>query len=129
MSDEIIWKQLKLQRKISENHSHDSVNLFACKTNEDVVTYIKQMQFFLHQEIIEIMETIGGREILKPWSVKYKLIADQNFTSTAEVREEAMDALAFMLNICLAVGITADNIEEEFDKVYSKNMKRQDENY
>jgi hypothetical protein len=94
--------------------------------------YIKEMSFYLINELDELMIAVGkgSNQIHKPWSSKNKLLRSEEYISSEDVREEAIDALCFMMNIMLAAGITPENIYESYKKVYDKNISRQkDETY
>ena len=91
---------------------------------------IKDMAFYLNQEVVELVEEIGGgRNINKPWKSGYETLSSAPIVITDYVKGEAMDVLAFCLNILILSGITADNIDNEFDKVYQKNIKRVQDGY
>lgn len=92
---------------------------------------IKDMGFYLNQEVVELIEEIAGsRDISKPWKQGYReLYSRPILTHSDKVRSEAIDVLKFALNICLMAGITPNNIEEEFYKVNDRNEQRIDDGY
>jgi NTP pyrophosphatase (non-canonical NTP hydrolase) len=91
---------------------------------------IKAMSFYLSQEVVELVEEIGGgRDINKPWKVNYTKLSQAPIIITDHIKSEAMDVLAFAMNICILAGITSENIEEEYFKVYYKNVKRVNDGY
>lgn len=91
---------------------------------------IKEMQFYLNQEVVELVEEIGGgRDINKPWKEGHAYLYNSPMSITDHVKSEAMDVLAFAMNICILAGITAENINEEFFKIYAKNVKRVRDGY
>ena len=97
-----------------------------------VYDYIKGMQFHLNEELNELMLALGkeDRAMHKPWSSRYdRLRSNCHFTydELDQIKAEAIDAMCFMMNIMLAAGITPDNLEAEYDKVYSKIKARQDD--
>ena len=101
---------------------------FAGSANGDVVDYIKETSFFLQEEVNELMQEIGGgRHVLKPWAAGYAPSRDKSYESTDKVKSEAIDMLCFAMNICLAAGITPNNLEDEYEKVYQKNLARQED--
>ena len=122
----ILSKQQRLQQVIGIKHGEPILY-----NKGDIVHYIKEHAFFMSEEVTELMLAVGDedRAILKPWSVNHKLKSKEKFVSTPEVKSEAMDMLCFCMNICLAVGITPDNVDEEFDKVWNKSMQRQKDGY
>jgi NTP pyrophosphatase (non-canonical NTP hydrolase) len=120
-----------LLRQIAKNHGAMHNPSVLNTINGDIVQYIKDQAFFLNEEITEVMLAIGGedRAILKPWSTRHNAIVDREFKSTDAVKSEAIDMLCFCLNICLAVGLTPSNINEEYIKVLTKNIQRQEHGY
>ena len=81
----------------------------------------------MSEEISELIQEISGgnRNAMKPWSVYYEQERIKSFSSSSHVRSEAIDVLCFAINICLAAGVTADNVDEEYNKVLEKNVRRQ----
>jgi NTP pyrophosphatase (non-canonical NTP hydrolase) len=128
----ILQKQRSLLKRIAQNHGdlHNPSSLLHV-SNECMIQYIKDQAFFLNEEVTEIMLAIGkeDRAILKPWSTRYNSIAYQEFKSTDSIRSEAIDMLCFCLNICIAVGLGPDNIEQEYNTVFQKNIHRQEHEY
>jgi hypothetical protein len=129
--NKILEKQLQLLNKIAQN----TTDVHPCfmkeqPTKGEVVQYIKEHSFFMNQEVVELMHQIGGgKTILKPWKQSYKDLCQEEASLDDEVKSEAIDMLCFCLNICLAAGITPDNIETEYGKVWSKNVARQANGY
>ena len=89
-------------------------------------TTISKMQMFLNQEIDELLLAIGdnSRNIHKPWKKECQELLCKPFVISDEIKGEAIDILCFTLNICIAAGITADNIEDEYNKVAKKILGR-----
>lgn len=95
-----------------------------------MVNHIKDHAFYMSEEVTELMIAVGGdRAILKPWSVRHKDIVNLPFETSDDIKSEAIDMLCFCINICLAVGITPYNINDEYGKVWLKNMERQHNDY
>ena len=118
----ILAKQLELQQKLQANLNNNLVG--------DLCGNIKDTNFFLNQEIIELIEEIAGsRDILKPWKSNYTSIYYRPVVLTDKVKEEAIDVLCFAMNICLMAGITPENVEYEYGKVYAKNIARIENGY
>lgn len=90
---------------------------------------IRDMAFFLNQEVVELIEEIGGKDINKPWKKDYHNLHNSDVVITDKVRSEAIDMLKFSMNICLMAGITPENVNEEFDKVHDKNITRLENGY
>jgi len=127
----ILAKQLQLLNMIAQN----TTDVHPCfiktePTKGEVVQYIKEHSFFMNQEVVELMHQIGtGRTILKPWKQAYKDLCQEEARPGDQAKSEAIDMLCFCLNICLAAGITPDNIDAEYAKVWDKNVARQKNGY
>jgi hypothetical protein len=127
----ILSKQLQLLNLIAQN----TTDLHPCfmpmqPTKGDVVKYIKEHAFFMNQEVIELMQQIGtGNAVLKPWKQSHLSVCQEEAIIDDLVKSEAIDTLCFCLNICLAAGITPDNIDAEYEKVWHKNVERQNGGY
>lgn len=129
----ILYKQQELQKLIAETQNIPEINIsdFSSIPNGVLCGHIKSHAFSMQEEIVELLIAIGGgdKAILKPWSKKYPAIYYKEFIPTDAIKSEAIDMLCFCLNICLAVGITPDTINNEYDKVHSKNVIRQNKGY
>ena len=96
----------------------------------EVCERIKATAFYLSQEVVELVEEIGGgRDINKPWKKSYEQLFNSPVNITQHTKGESMDVLCFALNICLLAGITSDNIDIEYEAVYQKNLKRVQDGY
>ena len=129
---QILAMQLELQQLIAKNSGRimDCPSTYGgAVSNLEMATFIKEQAFFLQQEIVELAEEFGGKDILKPWKTNHINAASNIAKVTAESKSEAIDALCFCLNICLAVGITPENIKDEYNKVFNKNVLRQMKGY
>lgn len=129
----ILKKQSQFLKILAENQPDAMHNpsTYIYLTNGDVVEYIKNHAYYLNEEINELILAIGGedRAILKPWSSRHAAIAEKFFESTDKVKEEAIDMLCFCMNICLAVGLTPENVYEEYIKKWQENCDRQKRGY
>ena len=128
--NEMLKKQLQLLNLIAQNTS----DVHPCfimhqPTKGDVVNYIKEHLFFMNQEAVELMQQIGSNVALKPWKQSYLDVCQEEAIIDDAVKSEAIDMLCFCLNICLAAGITPDNIDAEYQKVWHKNIGRQQNGY
>jgi NTP pyrophosphatase (non-canonical NTP hydrolase) len=129
----ILTKQKELLRLIAKNHGaiENVSSMHGSIQKKYVCDYIKNQSFFMSEEVTELLLAIGNedRAVLKPWSIKHKDIVMTTFEPTDKVKSEAIDMLCFCLNICLAAGITPENIEQEYQQVWEKNIKRQLDGY
>ena len=126
-------KIFKLQAELQSGYSNkgmtDPSSLSDTSSVGTSLDYIQQMNYFLSEEVNELMHEIGGgRQALKPWSSLYEDSRSAKYVSTPKVKSEAIDMLCFAINICLASGINANNVEEEYVKVLKKNTARQLDN-
>lgn len=114
--------QQKLQTIIKPETNHAMVG--------QLCEEILQTAFYLNQEVVELVEELGGgRDINKPWKSNYLSLYEAPVCITSKVKSEAIDVLKFAMNICLLAGITPENIEAEFLKVHEKNLYRIDNGY
>jgi hypothetical protein len=92
----------------------------------EVYDFISLMKFCLDEELTELLEALGdgSRKIHKPWTKEYEYLRNRPFSIDLKVVEEAIDALCFMMNILLTVGVTPENVENEYQKVWDKNVSR-----
>ena len=111
------------QRKLQHLYGMDPSNLASVG---DQYSYIKDTLFYLQEEVSELLEALGNgsRDIHKPWSINQAKILNRTANQSNTVKSEAIDMLCFTLNICLAAGITPDNIDMEYKKVLTKNLDR-----
>jgi NTP pyrophosphatase (non-canonical NTP hydrolase) len=116
----VFIKQAFLQRCL-----RDKQGVKAPETVGEVCDTIHKSMTFFQLEAIELMEEIAGsKDILKPWKENHAYVASQQFKTSDSIKSEAMDVLCFALNICLLAGITPTNIDQEYQKVWDKNIDR-----
>ena len=127
--NKIMAHQQNLQSAISMKHLTFDPNNCKDASKGIIADFIRSQLFFMHSECTELLEAIGTKAINKPWSTKYIGVYMSTFESTDKIKSEAIDMLCFCLNICMAAGLTADNINEEYNKVLDKNLKRLMEDY
>lgn len=95
------------------------------------VDYILEMQRFMNMEIEEILQLLPV-DARKPWKATHRtarLYPVSGLVDMSNLQREAIDALCFMLNICLACGVTPENVEALYDEVYTKNNNRANNDY
>lgn len=127
----ILSKQADLQSRYAELQHYYTIdpNNAEGLPVDTVYDYIQKMQFYMNEEINELLLELGDgdRAVHKPWSTRYQALRSKEFHATDRIRNEAIDTLCFMMNILLVAGIHPENLEAEYDKVYSKNRSRQDD--
>lgn len=128
MRDQLV-QQMALQQRLAE--AGKAVDPTEITTVGQFVDYIKSMHYYLNMEIEEIMQLLP-MDARKPWKATCQDARGypvNSLVDAAYLREEAMDALCFMLNICLACGLRPENIEDVFTRVSDKNHGRVDSGY
>lgn len=128
-------KILELQQLTQERYAAERgmQNPAAIETLGQFVDYVREMREFLNMELDEILAAVDGTaECRKPWKEHHSMFRSASFHCDdygRKLKEEAVDALCFMMNICLACGVTHENIEKLYGEVYAKNMGRLDNDY
>lgn len=125
MSNALLFKQEEYQKTLGAFTSFPPATQ-KFNTVSEVYDYVRDMQFYINEEITELLESLGDgtRDIHKPWKQRCVELRAKQFSPSDKMQEEAIDLLAFTLNVCIAMGITHDTIEEKFHAVFSKNMRR-----
>lgn len=130
--NDVFRKQAYLQHIISnkENYPYKALDNTDVTVGE-VYDYIKDMAFFLSQEAIELLESLANdnRNIHKPWTSNNAALRSMQFETNDNIKSEAIDMLCFCINMCLRVGVNAENIAQEYGKVYDKIVHRVETNY
>jgi hypothetical protein len=125
----ILSKHAELQEAYSRLPHYDTLDPSNTQglSAGDIYDYIKQMQFFVNEEINELLLELaqGDRAIHKPWSTKHSALRSMPYRPTSGTRGEAMDSLCFMMNIMLAAGVTPENLTAKYDEIHQKNKSRQ----
>lgn len=122
--------QSELQRKMPSAHPSDLFAAYDPNTLTDepaMVTDDDRMPAidFMHwnvtatvDELHELLSEIGW----KPW-------AKSRHINLEAARGEWIDALHFMMNLALVLGLNAEEIEKRYFAKHEKNAKRQEEGY
>jgi hypothetical protein len=124
----LFYLQAQLQKQYAAKRGLPDPSSFTGRPVGEVLDFIRDMAGFAQDEVNELLQEIAqGRQALKPWSSQYGAKRAEAYEPTAHVKSEAIDFLSFAINICLAAGITHDNLESEYLKVYDKNTGRQND--
>ena len=115
-------KQLELQDALCELR-RSSVHPLAVRTQGQFVQYVRSMQQFMNREIEELLLELPA-SVQKPWSAQYETDCAKPLELTDSMREEAIDALCFMMNVLLVCRIDDEQLAELYNKVYDKNIGR-----
>ena len=128
-------KILELQQLTQERYAAERgmQNPATIETRGQFVDYVREMREYLNMEIDEVLAAVDfSGACRKPWKEKYIMLRDLELIHEDyedKLKEEAVDALCFMMNICLACGVTQENIDKLYGEVYAKNMGRLDHDY
>ena len=107
----IFDRQLKLQK---ESFGVDPDDL----SDEERIEFIKNMVLAATDELHEALNEVGW----KPWA------SSRHINRDAYVGE-LIDVMHFLVNLFLAVGATADEVETRYQMKADKNARRQLEGY
>lgn len=124
-----LLQQLALQQRLADQGK--AVLPTSITTVGEFVDYVQAMHRFLNMEIEEILQLVPV-DARKPWKATHesaRSYAMSQLVDAKYLQEEAVDALCFMMNICLACGLTPDNIRDVFERVSDKNHGRIDNEY
>lgn len=95
------------------------------ETAQEHTQYIKHHAQYLDQELHEMMREL---QFFKEWK-QYNWDDDEVQKHWAAAKEELVDAFHFMINISLALGLTADELAKIYVAKNITNHERQDNNY
>jgi hypothetical protein len=124
--NDIFKKQEELQKRYALMMNIQDPGVLPGKNVSHAVMYIRAMHGFAHDEVNELLaEVAGSRQNLKPWTKGHSAAMKEVYEPTDKIRLEAIDFLCFAVNICLAAGLTADNVDSYYKTVYDKNVERQ----
>lgn len=87
-------------------------------TGDERAAYLRDMTLALTDELHEALQESGW----KPWQTSRHLNADA-------YGMELVDAFHFLVNLWLAIGWTADDVERAYFEKAQKNARRQTEGY
>lgn len=128
-------KILELQGEMQRRYAAERGMVDPCEieTVGQFIDYIREMREYLNMELEEILAAVDYTGACrKPWKERHDayrkhelLFADYD----NKLQHEAIDALCFMMNICLACGVTEDNIERLYSETHTKNTERLDGDY
>lgn len=114
---------LNTQKAFQKQMNYD----FESMTIQQKSEYIKEMSLWVQNEINEMIHELP---FAKHWSKKYDSWDDEKIKEQMQLsKEEATDALLFLLNIFLCLGMTEEDIVNEFCKKNKINIERQNTGY
>ncbi len=117
MLREIFKKQANLQERLGNTE----------KIKDPILKqkFINQMILAVHEEAVEIMRESAYKN---PDYVEFGWKKGQKFDEK-KFKEEVADLLHFVVNLCLAVDMGADELFDRYINKNKENHKRQDANY
>ena len=118
MLEEMLRKQEELQERLG--YDIDGMD------TEDRADYIKEFSIHLTQELHELLYEIP---FFKKWKNYSNMTEEEINTSWAAAKKEYIDMLHFMLNIGLALGLSAEEMHDMYMDKNKENHERQDEGY
>ncbi len=118
MLQEMMDKQLELQERLG--YDIDGMD------TEDRADYIKEFSIHLTQELHELLYEIP---FFKKWKNYSNMTEEEINTSWAAAKKEYIDMLHFMLNIGLALSLSAEEMHDMYMDKNKENHERQDEGY
>ena len=111
-------KQLELQERLGYDFSN--------MTKEEITAYIKEFSIHLNQEVNEMLYELP---YFKPWK-DYSTISSREYEAGMDsARKEFIDLFHFVLNIALALDMSAQDIYTMYMVKNKENHRRQDEGY
>jgi len=116
MLQKMLYKQEELQRRLKAIDFVDE---------EARTTYIKEHAQYLDQELHEMLREL---QYFKKWKT-YDWSDTEKGLRKDNAREEFIDAFHFMLNIALALELTAEDIYRIYCYKNKINHERQSNNY
>lgn len=111
---EMLTAQLELQQRLGFD--------FEAMTTEEKTAYIKEYSGFVGDELYEMQRELP---YYKPWR-KYSNDRELVAVQYDKARKEFADAIHFVLNIALALGLSADDIYKLYCDKNAINHQRQE---
>ena len=118
MLEEMLQKQEALQTRLGYDFSN--------MTKEEITAYIKEFSIHLNQEVNEMLYELP---YFKPWKDYSLLTAEEYDTAMDKARKEFIDVVHFVLNIGIALEMSAKDIHDMYMDKNKENHCRQDEGY
>lgn len=114
--DDKLTKMLEVQQLAQLCRGYD----FKKMSDVERVDYIKKHAQYLSVELGEFLVELPG---FKDW----KKYSPEHILANPAAKEELIDVLHFFLNICLALGLTASDIYEQYmQKAVTNTARLQD---
>lgn len=111
---------MESQTKFQERMGHN----FKKMTLQERAAYIKEHGYFLMEEVMEMFREMPYH---KSWKDYSHLTQEEIEEKEKLMRQEAIDALHFMINIFLALGMSEEEIIEMYKEKNKLNYQRQED--
>lgn len=97
---------------------------FESQTDKERAAYLKEHGYFLMEEVMEMFREMPYHKSWKdytPWSLM------KHLEQKRKMKEEAIDALHFMINILLALDMDETEVMKMYNEKNQLNYQRQDD--
>ena len=111
---------LDSQKQFQERMGND----FKSMTLQERSSYIKEHGYFLIEEVVEMFREMPYH---KSWKDYSHLTEEEVKHQEQLMKEEAIDALHFLINIFLSLGMDAEEIIHMYKEKNSINYQRQED--
>jgi hypothetical protein len=116
MTDDMLRESFRLQSELqTRTYGRDPADI---EEPQERVQFIKDMTLALEDELHEFLNEVGW----KPW-------ASSRHVNEEEAKGELVDAFHFFMNLCLVVGMDADDLFLRYQEKRLRNQKRQADGY
>lgn len=116
MLDKIFDVQAEFQKRVDPR----------CFNPETVSDYIRDHRGYLEDELAEACYELPGYKLWKDYS---KQTPEEVTKQMTKVRSELVDAFHFFVNICIAAGMSAEDLTNGYFAKHAENVARQDRGY
>lgn len=110
----IMDSQMKFQEKMGHN--------FKDMSPKERATYIKEHGYFVMEEVMEMFREMPFHKSWKDYSGMTK---EEIRTQETKMKEEAIDALHFLINILISLGMDEEEVLEMYKDKNKLNYQRQ----
>lgn len=94
---------------------------FANMSEKERSEYVRLMSLMVSDELHEMLHEIP---FFKPWK-RYSDKEADNMVAWQRARCEATDAFFFFMNVCLGLGLTAEELFDMYESKLDENYRRQ----
>lgn len=113
MQNDMLQEMLTIQRASQEQRGY----FFESMSVDEAVEYIRKHALYLQVELGEFLVELPG---FKDWKKYDKNAAFPSYAA----QEELIDVIHFLLNICLALGMSAEDLYNTYLRKAEINVKR-----